>query len=655
MRLRDTTWGAWLGALLLASSIAACHSTQLVPLGSPPGGATGATVTQSPRSFGQLSMTIRWPRQVQYIPVSATRIEFKAFVGENPVPYATQTATSPGVGGTSTVRFEALPAGEVVIVASAKDAADQVVAAGSIRLAIVANDLVRGALTLQSTTEPQITTFVPQAADPGSEVHLFGSHFGDEPGRNATYSVWVGGLVAPSATLVDDGTLRFIVPEGATNSLVTLRVDALATRSAQVFTTIRAWTLSPSSAEVFVPYGTQDFAATARDHAGVPVETPPSDSWSVVTVSGATGASVVLESDEDGSEPSELGVEFRAPEGLGTYQVRIGKGSAAKTATVTTHPMTFADFDDRLGILPAAANPADNPTSPEKVALGKRLFFDSGIGSNGQMSCASCHQPDKGWSDGRKTSLGNDGQPLERNSPTILNAGLDGRGLMFWDGRAATLEDQARQVFGNARELNRTGDQLRTYLTGAGYQASFSAVFGPAGLSDGTTTMDQVTKAIAAFERTVMTQQSAFDRWAEGDAGALGAAEKRGLGVFATRGRCIECHSGPMFTDEKFHNISVFEPLGVLNPGRKAVTGAAGDLGAFKTPTLRNIEETGPYFHNGSVANLTDVILHYEGEFEETPNIDPLLAEPIQISAQDREDLIAFLRALSGATPSVTP
>lgn len=646
-----------LGALFAGLCVAACHSTLQPPPGiqAGPVADTGSGFTAQARSYGQLSMTIRWPlRQVQYIPVGTTRIEFKVFIGSETQPHATRTATSPGQGGTSTVRFESLPAGEVTIVASAKDAAEKVVAAGSTRLTIVPNDIVSGSLTLLSTTAPMITTFVPQAADPGSEVHLFGAHFGDEPGRNATYSVRVGGLAAPGATRLDDGTLRFVVPEHATNSVVTLQVDALATESAQVFTTIREWTLSPTSADVFVPFGTADFHATARDHAGVTVAHPPSTSWSVLTESGAPGASVVLELPDDGAEAEGLDAEFRAPEGLGTYRVRIGKGSAARSAAIATHAMTFADFSDRLGTLPGVAHPPDNPTSPEKVALGKRLFFDTGIGSNGHMACVSCHLPDLGWSDGLKTAMGNDGVPLARNSPTLLNVGLADRGPFFWDGRATTLEAQARGVFGTARELNRTGDQLLSYLNGAGYQASFSAVFGAAP-GNGETAMDQVTKAIATFERTVVTQPGAFDRWAQGDPTALGAAEKRGLGVFATRGRCIECHNGPMFTDELFHNISIMEPGGVLNPGRMAITSDPADLGRFKTPTLRNIEETAPYFHNGSVSNLTDAILHYEGEFEETPNIDPLVAEAILISSQDRADLVAFLRSLAGATPSVTP
>lgn len=644
---------AILGALLTGLSVAACQWAHL-PTASGPKEA-GATLISSARSSGQLSMTIRWPkRQVQYIPQDATRIEFKVFVGSNTQPHATRTATSPGPSGTSTVLFEGLPAEEVTIVASAKDGANKVLAAGSTRLTIVANDLVNGALTLRSTVSPLITTFVPQAADPGSEVHLFGAHFGAEPGRNATYSVRVGGIAAPGATLVDDGTLRFVVPEHATNSVVTLTVDSLATQSAQVFTTIRQWTLSPTSADVFIPFGTADFHATARDHAGVTVAHPPNTSWSVVTDTGATGASLALELPEAGDAPEGLDVEFRAPDAPGTFRVKIGKGSAAQSATITTHAMTFADFSGQLGVLPGVAHPSDNPPSPEKIALGKQLFFDPGLGSNGAMACASCHLPAKGWSDGLKTPLGNDGLPLERNSPTILDSGLAGRGPFFWDGRAATLEAQARGVFESPRELNRTGNELLGYLNSAGYQASFSAVFGAAPV-DGETAMDLVTKAIATFERTIVTQPSAFDRWAQGDPLALGAGEKRGLGVFATRGRCIECHNGPMFTDEQFHNISIFEPGGVLNPGRKAVTNSDADLGRFKTPSLRNVEETAPYFHNGSVSNLTDVILHYEGEFEDTPNIDPLVAEPIQLSGQDRADLLAFLRALAGATPSVTP
>lgn len=611
-------------------------------------GGEGAPFVQAVRSaesfqlegFGQLSLSIRWPqRQAQYIPAETTRIEFKVFPAASIEPIATQEIARPNGGATGTVSFDRLPAGEVVVTGSAKDANGKIVSAGSVRLAIVANQRIKGGLTLVSTEVPKILSLWPTSGDPGTPLSLFGTGFGSS--RNATYSVRVGGVEVPGSGLnrSDDSTLTFTVPPGATNSVVVLTVESKSTASVEVFRTVHSWSLTPSGADLYVPNGVQDFTATARDYQGSAIANP-AVSWSVTAQGDATGSLITV---------SDSQATLTVGETEGSIQVRIGRSSAAVTATVATHPMTFADFSNRLGALGAVAHPPENPSTPEKVALGKRLFFDQGLGSNGAMSCATCHLPSLGWSDGLKRSLGNDGQPLPRHAPSVLNAGLL-PGPFFWDGRAATLEVQAQKVFESTKELNRSESDLGAYLTGANYQASFSAVFGSPDL-----TMDRTTKAIAAFERSVVTSDSAFDRWARGDSSALTLAEKQGLAVFATKGRCIQCHDGPMFTDGKFHNISVLEGGSTLDPGRKNHTGLDADLGAFKTPTLRNIAETAPYFHNGNSATLTDVLAHYEGNFAGTPNIDPQLATPILLSAQQRSDLEAFLRALTGATPSIAP
>lgn len=633
MRLRYR----WLVLGMAVPGLMACRPAAVSLPGPPPlelASAPAVTAT----GYGRLSLTLRWPaRAAQYIPEATSVIDFKVYQAGSDTPLSAQSAARPS-SGTTTLTFDRLPAGEVIVTGNAKDSTGKVLSAGSVRITIVANALAQGRLTLYSTEELRLTAMSATNGDPGATVTLFGSGFGAS--RNATYSVRLGGLAVPGADLVrpDDTTLTFKVPAEATTSVVTLQVEQQATTSAQVFTTIRSWALSPTSADVYVPNGVATFSAVARDWLGQPVA-DPTLKWTAITQSGSPGRI-----DASGT--------FTAGDDLGTHTVRLGNGSAAVEATLTTHAMTLADFGGRLAPLGSVSHPADNPTSAEKIALGKELFFDGRLGSNGAMSCATCHMPGAGWGDGLTRSIGNDGQPLERNSPTILNAGLQS-GPFFWDGRAATLEKQAEGVFGAAKELNRTGDSLLAVLEAADYPASFSAVFGAAP-STGAEAMDLTTKAIATFERSVVTQDSAFDRWARGDTAALSLAEKRGLAAFATN-RCIDCHSGPLFTDGKFHNISVLEPNGTLHEGRRAVTGSDSDRGAFKTPPLRNITETGPYFHTGSAKTLADVIAHYEGNFASMPNIDPLLATPIFLSAQQRSDLEAFLRALSGATPSVSP
>lgn len=628
-----------LGGLGAALALSAC---QVIPsLGPGPvplGLAVDPSASRAERvSTGGLTLSIRWPaRTVQYLPVSAVAIDLKVMPLGSNTPLATKTTLPPAGGGTSTVTFQGLPSGPIVVSASARDAAGKVVSAGSTRIDIVPNALASGRLVLNSTETPMVLTMSATNGDPGMSVTMFGSGFG--AAADATYSVRLGGVEVPASDLQrdDDTTLSFKVPAAATTSVVTLQVGVNATQSTEVFTTIRSWTISPTSADVFYPQGVATFSALAKDWAGETV-TSPSTRWATTTLSGAPGSI-----DPKGS--------FTAGELAGSHKVRLGSGPLAVEASVATHEMTLADFGDKLGVRGPIVHPVDNPTSPEKVALGKTLFFDEGLGSSGKMSCATCHMPNLGWGDALPRSLGNNGVNfLPRNANTVLDVAYL-KGPFFWNGRANSLENQVIWVFNTPLGHNRSEAAVTEYLTSANYQASFSAVFGSPDL-----TRDRTAQAIAAFERTVVTGDSAYDRWAKGDANAMTLAEKRGLAVFATAGRCIDCHFGPMFTDEKFHNISIFEADGSLDPGRKAITGKNEDLGAFRTPTLRNVSETGPYFHNGSTKTLSESILRYESNVTTTPNLDPLVAEPIVISAAQRNDLEAFLRALTGTLPSVTP
>ncbi|MBO9539150.1 hypothetical protein J7643_01005 [bacterium] len=643
----------WLTIVFLAAGIllAACQARLAAPLlGITPQEAAVSQVSPR-RATGSLGLNIRWPeRWAQYIPPETVAIEFKIYAANQPTPFVTRSVPRPVGGGVSPVRFDDLPTGDLQIQGTAKNGKGEAVASGVAQVKILPNQLVSGALHLDSTELFKIISLSAWSADPTSTVTIMGVGFGAS--RNATFSVQVGDLTVPEADLrrEDDTTMSFKVPEGATNSVVVLKVGTRFAESHRVFTTIHAWELSPATADVFVPYGLQTFSAEAEDFAGRTIVDPPY-TWTVEAIAGpAARIEPALDDDDDEVEGDDIMGRFVAGVSDGTYKVRIGNGSAAREATVTTHPLTFADVKDVLAPLDSeVSHPPDNPATPAKIALGRALFFDPRLGSNGAMACATCHLPEQGWGDGLARSMGNDGAPLPRNAPTILNVALQ-PGAFFWDGRAATLEAQAKAVFASPLELNRSGESLKSVLETAGYPASFSTIFG-APPSTGPEALDMTAKAIAAFERTVVTDEAQFDRWARGDQAALSPVQKRGLAIFVTRGRCAACHSGPLFSDGKFHNIAIMDAEGSLGPGRQAVTGRPEDLGAFKTPTLRNVAETAPYFHIGSAQTLEDAILHYESNLEDFTNIDPEVEEPIFLPGTDRADLVQFLKALSGPDP----
>jgi cytochrome c peroxidase len=315
-------------------------------------------------------------------------------------------------------------------------------------------------------------------------------------------------------------------------------------------------------------------------------------------------------------------------------------GPAAATPAATKQDLAW-----RLGKVPS---PASNPTTPAKVALGKILFFDPRLSGNGTMSCATCHNPSLGWSDGLKTGIGINGHVLARGTPTIVNTGANTQ--FMWDGRSKSLEDQALGPMKAAEEMHTDiPAMVRMLGSSAGYRDLFAKAF-PGQAIDETT----VAKAIAAFERSVVSNDSRFDRWLAGDRRALSAAEFRGWQVFQDpqRGNCATCHAGPNFTDNGFHNLGIAKAEGQADEGRFKVRALASMKGAFKTPTLRDVELTAPYFHDGSAPTLMAVVEHYERGGDDKSNLSKDI-RPLKLSAQDKEDLVAFMKALSGRSRSV--
>lgn len=293
--------------------------------------------------------------------------------------------------------------------------------------------------------------------------------------------------------------------------------------------------------------------------------------------------------------------------------------------------------------------PRDNPVTEEKIELGKQLYFDPRLSRDNTVSCASCHDPNKGWSNGERFATGVRGQKGGRSAPTIVNSGF--QHFQFWDGRAAQLEGQALGPIQNPIEMDMTLDELVERLNGIeGYRAQFQSVFGT------DVTPDGIAKAIASFERTVLSGNSPYDRYRAGDETALSDAAQRGLEVFFNRGHCSACHAGANFTDGAFHNIGIGMGDETPDAGREVHSGLEGDRGAFKTPTLREISRTAPYMHDGRLATLEDVVDYYARGG--TPNewLDEEIYS-IELTPEDKTDLVAFLKEALGSEeyPHVDP
>jgi cytochrome c peroxidase len=304
--------------------------------------------------------------------------------------------------------------------------------------------------------------------------------------------------------------------------------------------------------------------------------------------------------------------------------------------------------------LPPVPVPAGNPPTAESIALGRRLFHETRLSSDGTLSCASCHRPELHFADGRAVAQGVSGQLGPRNTPTVLNVAYNS--AQFWDGRAASLEEQVGGPIANPKEMNLPPTEAVARLQAdAGYRDAFAKVFGPGAIA-----MDRIEKAIAAYERTLLSGDSPFDRYQYGgDKHAMSDAAIRGLATFTdkARGNCAACHTiGERFallSDGKFHNLGTgMNAGGELNDlGRYEQTRAEADRGAFRTPSLRNVAKTAPYMHDGSLKTLREAVDFYVGGGNSNPQLDREI-RPFKLTAAERDDLIAFLESLTGATPA---
>lgn len=305
-----------------------------------------------------------------------------------------------------------------------------------------------------------------------------------------------------------------------------------------------------------------------------------------------------------------------------------------------------------IGLLPLVRFPTNNPYTAAKAELGKKLFFERRLSGSGQISCASCHDPDLAFADGRTVAFGHERRELKRNAPTILNTAFNT--TLFWDGRSASLEEQAMDVVNNTDEMHSSAHFVRENLNKIpGYTNEFTTVFGSPEV-----TLARVAQAIATFERTVTSRGNNFDSFLRGDTNALSDEAIRGLHLFRTDARCVNCHNGPNFTDGKFHNEGLtYYGRKLEDLGRYEVTKQPEDVGRFKTPSLRNVARTAPYMHNG-LFDLDGVLNMYNAGMptvrrKASQKDDPLFPvksphlQPLGLNKQDLADLKAFLEALT--------
>jgi cytochrome c peroxidase len=284
--------------------------------------------------------------------------------------------------------------------------------------------------------------------------------------------------------------------------------------------------------------------------------------------------------------------------------------------------------------------PADNPQTPEKAALGRQLFFDKRLSGDESRSCYSCHVCEKGLTDGLPKAIGAFNKPLPRSSPTLWNIGY--HKMFYWDGRSPSLEKQAMAAWqgGNMGAKDKEAEIVAKINGLEGYHSQFHKVFG------GDATAENIMQAISSFERTIISGDTAWDRWQAGDQSAVSEAAKRGFEVFKTT-KCTNCHDGVLVTDQQFHNVGVGMDAPEPDKGRFNATKKEEDTGAFRTPTLRDIAKSAPYFHDGSVATLEDAVDFMLNGGKPNPYLDKKNLEKRTITPEQRRDLLEFLKSLN--------
>lgn len=333
----------------------------------------------------------------------------------------------------------------------------------------------------------------------------------------------------------------------------------------------------------------------------------------------------------------------------GAVRLALAAASVGETRMVTVQSQAAPGTDALKALYRRPASipfPKDNPYTPEKAMLGKKLYFDTRLSVSSAQSCASCHSPSLGWADGLAVGVGHGMNKLGRHSPTVVNAAWSA--IFMWDGRLPTLEAQALGPIQSAGEMNMPLEKLMSRLESVPeYKPLFLSVFPQEGMSPTT-----LAKAIATYERTIVSERAPFDAWIEGDEKAISEDAKRGFAVFNGKAQCSACHEGWNFTNDGFQDIGL--PSKDVGRG-EYLPGVVKMQHAFKTPGLREIASRSPFMHDGSLATLEQVVDHYDSGGVDRPSRSDLM-RPLGLTAQDKSDLVAFLKTLtSHLTPTAAP
>jgi cytochrome c peroxidase len=292
-----------------------------------------------------------------------------------------------------------------------------------------------------------------------------------------------------------------------------------------------------------------------------------------------------------------------------------------------------------IGLLPESPIAGKKDSQKHIIELGKTLFFDPRLSGSGKISCATCHQPELNWTDDKEKSVGHEGAITKRNAPTIQNSWFYNR--LFWDGRSKDLQDQAFAPINSETEMHsEMHDVMQKLSKSKGYKKMFKEAFGSEDIDPFV-----MTEAIATFEKTITSNETRFDKFLKGDKAALTNSELRGLHIFRTKAKCMNCHHGPLLTDNQFHNNGFHQDGDPKNDkGYYLVSHKEEDIGKFKTPSLRDVMHTRPWMHHGLVKNMEEVLAHYQkGGMAGTDT----LIQRFSLTRKEQGDLINFLKALS--------
>jgi|GEM_PF-127186 len=617
--------------------------------------------TALPAGQGGVRVGLRWPqRTTQVIPADIASLTLKARDGSGGPPVVL-TLVREGDTPIATGSLKPLEPGTVSITAEALSASGGLLATGSTEVVVAPNTLVPAVLTLQNIIPVTIFNVDPKQPLPGQQLSISGQGFGWT--SRLPLEVRLDGKVLPESAIATRSDTNLVVtpPADFTSGTVAVDVSGQVNTYRQTIRRIASISIEVLSTAAHAPGGLVELRAKAYAHDGSTLD-PLSlaTHWSRRCADGDCAPNLRLK---------ELFVQgggcFVLPETPGSIAVRLGNDTLNATVSFEVHAFGRADLAKwNMGPMPAIT-----PVPRSEFELGERLFADSTLSSTGKMSCASCHQDSLGGGDGLKLGIDKDGKELPRHVPTIWNTAFNT--LFNWDGAADSLEKQHLLVFQRPREFATNEAAITATLqASASYVQAFQTVYGssPDGLL--------ARRAIAAYVRSHVSPAgrrpdntpnpaaAPFDRWTLGDDNAMSADQIRGLAIFTGKANCAACHNGPLFTDNKFHNIG-FDEFGTGDPGRRGVTGLASDQGKFKTPGLRNVAQTAPYFHNGSQPDLFSAVHFYERFATKAVNLAPEMRQPPDMKTDpdgpgpalgEWDALIAFHHALTATvSPVITP